>query len=240
MNYQYIIKNLIRKFSFDLVRFNRTSSYISRKLFLLGKYNIDTIIDVGANIGQYAQYIRNNGYRNNIISIEPLSNEYVMMSNTFSSDPRWSGVNCSLGAKNGKAILNVAGNSESSSFLKMHKTHEVACPESKYIDKIEVDVRTIDDVLSEYDINSESHLFLKIDTQGTEKKILEGAKNFLPYILGVQLELSICELYEGQESICDMLAYMTELGYHLMAIEHGYTDPVTNRLLQVDGLFFKC
>ena len=80
---------------------------------------------------------------------------------------------------------------------------------------------------------------LKIDSQGYEDLILDGAKEFLNKVVGVQIELSLLELYDGQMLFDKMYKKMSDMGYVLMHISPSFVSPKTGQLLQFDGLFFK-
>jgi hypothetical protein len=78
-----------------------------------------------------------------------------------------------------------------------------------------------------------------MDTQGYEKNILEGAKNSLMQIKGMQLEMALIPTYHEAKSFDEMYQYIQELGYKLETIESGYYNQKTGQLLEVDGVFFK-
>ena len=84
-----------------------------------------------------------------------------------------------------------------------------------------------------------SPTFLKIDVQGYEKFVLEGAPNLLKRVIGVQLELSLVPLYEGDTPYLRMLEFLESAGLHLTLIEPGFRDKNTGEDLQFDGVFFR-
>ena len=72
-----------------------------------------------------------------------------------------------------------------------------------------------------------------------EKAVIDGAIASTKRILGIQMELSLVPLYSGETLLTEMLEHMTRLGYTLMALEPGFSDPVTGQLVQVDCIFFR-
>jgi len=84
---------------------------------------------------------------------------------------------------------------------------------------------------------SERNVYLKIDTQGFEKQVLDGAARNLPRIDFVQIELSLAPLYAGALLLPEMNAYLVSLGYRLVALEPGFSDAKTGALLQLDGIY---
>ena len=81
-------------------------------------------------------------------------------------------------------------------------------------------------------------ILLKIDAQGYERNVLEGASASLEHIDLLQIELSLVSLYKGEDLIEDMIQYLRTLGYDLIALEDsGFSDPVSGHMMQVDGIF---
>ena len=143
-----------------------------------------------------------------------------------------------LGHQDGTITLNLAANSASSSVLPMLPAHAAADPESRYIGSENVDLRTLDSVEKDF-VTKAERIFLKLDVQGFEHKVLQGAEEFLNRVLGIQIELSLLPLYEGEHLFDPMLHYLEDLGYDLWSVIPGFVDPATSRLLQVDAIFFR-
>jgi len=99
-------------------------------------------------------------------------------------------------------------------------------------------VRTLDSMFSQI-AGARGNAFLKIDTQGFERRVIKGSRNSLHRIEGIQMEMSLVPLYETESLFPDLLQLMTALGYDLKLIEPGIHDPSTGAVLQVDGIFFR-
>jgi len=200
---------------------------------------IDLLFDVGANVGQFARNAREEGYRNTIVSFEPLSVAHGLLIQSAGGDERWIvHERCALGAAPGEATINVAQNSFSSSLLPMLATHSDAAPESVYIGKDLTRVITLDSVFDRYCTGGE-RVCLKIDTQGYEKQVLDGACASLSRIMAVQLELSVVPLYESQLLYRDFFDFFQDAGFILWSLTPGFTDLRTSQLLQFDALFVR-
>ena len=238
MGYRSAIRHLLRKVGYDIIKFDARNAPLVRRLRLLAYYGVDLIFDVGANVGQYGLEMRRASYKGRIVSFEPLTEAFRQLERAVRTDPRWEAVNLGLGYQDMQATLHVAGNSYSSSLLDILPQHIESAPNSSYVGEEEITVRTLDAVFDEYYRGGET-AFLKIDTQGYERHVLEGAAASLPRITGVQMELPLVALYAGETSFEDMLRYMADLGYTLMSLEPGFVDPKSGRLLQMDGLFFR-
>ena len=93
--------------------------------------------------------------------------------------------------------------------------------------------------LSTQHVRAGDKVFLKLDVQGYERLVLAGAKASLPRVHGLQLEMSLVPLYQGEASYTDLLGEMTALGFQLMSIEAAFRDPRSGQLLAMDGVFFR-
>lgn len=204
---------------------------------ILEHANIDLVLDVGANVGQFGHLLRGSGYRKKILSFEPLSAAYTELLNRASGDESWLvHPRCALGNQEGESEINVSLNSVSSSLLPMLNTHERAENSSVYVGKEKVQVYRLDEMVNQYNIG-ESRAFLKLDAQGYEWPIVEGASRLLPHLLGIYCELSLVPLYEGQLLWREMIDQLAQCGFVLWAFQNGFTDQRDGRQLQINGIF---
>lgn len=237
------IKHKIRKFlwriGYDVSRFNSVSHPIARRKALLKSYNIDLVLDIGANIGQFAEQMRSDvGYTGNIISFEPLSSEFELLKKKSDSDKKWKAIHCAIGDIEQKSQINIAGNSYSSSILSMLESHEKSAPDSKYVGQETIDIKTLDGIMDDLQIN-DANTYLKIDTQGFEGKVIKGAETSLSYIDTIQLEMSLSPLYENELLFNELYVILLAKGYTLVAFEPGFSDSKSGQMLQVDGIFHR-
>jgi FkbM family methyltransferase len=234
------IKKLSRSLGIDLKRYNIQTSEAAKMQRLLAYHNIDLVFDVGANIGQYAKLLRELGYSGRIVSFEPLSSAYSQLKAVSEKDPLWEiAPQAAIGNQDGEIIINIAGNSYSSSALPMLDAHLESAPESAYSGSETVKLSRLDIIAKNYIKSETKSIFLKIDVQGLEKQVLEGATAILPLVKGIKLELSLVPLYKGQVLFKEMIDIVEKLGYELYGIEPGFTAEKTGRMLQMDGIFFK-
>lgn len=211
---------------------------LCRRLKIMKHHHINVLFDIGAATGEYALKMRELGYAGKIISFEPLQQAFDVLSRRAAGDPKWEVCHHALGQSEGKALINVAGNSDSSSLLDMLHEHESSEPSSRYVRQEEICVKTVDSVFHRFCSNRDEAM-LKLDVQGFEKMVLEGAKETLSRVRMIQMELSIVPLYESQELFYEMICYLKEKGFELFSLENGFENPETGRLLQVDGLFVR-
>jgi FkbM family methyltransferase len=231
------LRKLLWSFGYDLAKFTPTAHPLARKRQMLEAYEIDTVLDVGANAGQFARQLRRDlGYRQRILSFEPLSGAFARLRTHAQGDPAWQVFNFALGDVEERREINVAANSQSSSLLGMLPRHESAAPEARVIGREAIEIRTLDSLFGEL-CREARHVYLKIDTQGYESKVLKGAEKSLAGIGTVQLEMSLVPLYDGELLLNEMCALLSGKGYTLVALDNGFSDPASGQLLQVDGVF---
>lgn len=222
----------------DPVRSQPIPPALARRRKLLEGYKIDIVLDVGANTGQYGKELRAIGYKGRIVSFEPLTSAYKELLKTANSDGSWIALRFALGDAEGKAVLNIAGNSMSSSILDMLPSHAKSAPESQYVGREQVEVRTLDSVFDTI-CSQEQSILLKIDTQGFEKHVLDGAERSLRFINTIQLEMSLIPLYQGELLFPELSQLLYQKGYRLASIEPVFADRETGQLLQIDGIFHR-
>jgi FkbM family methyltransferase len=206
-------------------------------MILLSNNDISVVFDVGANSGQYGKMLRESGYRGRIVSFEPLTTAYKYLVNNARHDPNWQTVNVALGNFDGKTIINISANSWSSSLVDILPTHLKIFPDSVYVGREEITVRKLDSIISEYDVGKDN-IYLKIDTQGYERKVLEGAESSLSNIIGVEVESSLIPLYQDELLLPEMLSFMNIRGYTLLSVDPALINPSTGQVLQIDCIFF--
>ncbi len=233
-----LLKRLVRRTGFDIVRFRPRTSPVARRMRLFRFHGINLVLDVGASSGGYALDLRSTGYRGRIVSFEPLSAPFAQLEARSSGDAAWDAVHAALGLEAGRRRLNVAANSESSSFLETDPRHVAAFPGARYVGSETVTVARLDDIFRDH-FRAGERAFVKIDAQGYERQILEGAAESLPAICGVQVEMSLVPMYEGEARMTDLVTFLEKEGFVLMSVQPVVEDPASGQLLQIDGLFFR-
>jgi FkbM family methyltransferase len=231
------IRRLLQRAGLDLISFRPTRHPIARRTYLFERHGIDCVLDIGANAGQYGHFLRRIGYQGRIISFEPISAAFASLSAAAREDAAWEARNLALGEAEGSITINVSQNSESSSILAMLPSHLKAHPDSRYVATETARVTTLAEVLRH--LPATRGTFVKVDTQGYERNVIAGAGDSLGAVAGVQLEMSLVPLYEGEWLMPEMINFMKSRGFILMSLEPGTSDRETGQLLQTDGLFFR-
>lgn len=236
---------MLHRLGLDIVKYRKRSKEppLAYWEVCLGKllvaHQVDLVLDVGANVGQYASSLFRIGFEGRVVSFEPLAAAYHQLLERSLSNPKWEvAERCALGDRTGEISLNVANNSVSSSALPMLKSHQDAAPDSVYIGAEITKLVTLDSVADEY-IRDARCPFLKLDVQGYEETALRGATETLSKVVGIQLEMSLVPLYQGELPFRQMLDRISARGFELQLLIPGFSDPDSGRLLQVDGIFFR-
>ncbi|RCW50899.1 FkbM family methyltransferase [Paenibacillus prosopidis] len=208
------------------------------RMAILRNYGITVFIDGGANKGQFAQNIRLSGYNGRIISFEPASAEFVQLAQLAAPDPLWDCHKIALGAAEGYVNINLAGNSYSSSLLPMLDQHLISAPDSKYIGVETVRIGCLDNDCSEL-LPETDRVYLKLDLQGYEMEALKGANNILKMTSAIEMELALVPLYSGQTLFTEMINFLAQFGFQLHYCEINFTDSVTGKILELNGIFLQ-
>ena len=202
-------------------------------------FQIDVVLDVGANVGQYALSVRESHFRKKIVSFEPLSDAHKRLVEKSKTDGNWIvHQRCAVGSAIGETEINISKNYDSSSLLPMLAAHSDAAPNSRYIGKERVKVITLDSIYNLY-CTINDRVFLKIDAQGYEKEVLDGAKECLKHIKGVKVELSVVPLYASQNTYEYFFQFFKTHGFVLWSLMPVFSNPKTGQMLQFDAEFIK-
>lgn len=239
MGIKHQIRKLFWKVGVDFTRYNAELSPSLRRKKLISSYSVNKILDVGANEGQFATEMRDDlGFTGKIFSFEPLSTVFPLLKKQADSDPDWTAYHFALGDENTDQIINISANTQSSSLLDMLPAHLDAAPDSRYTDDETISVKTLDSIFGDIYQPGDS-IYMKIDTQGYESKVIRGAAGSLDRIGTIQLEMALTPLYRDEELFIDMYQSMVGHGYELVSIETGYVNERTGQLLQLDGIFHR-
>jgi FkbM family methyltransferase len=182
-----------------------------RRLFKL--LDIDLVVDVGANRGQFADFVRHRvGYQGALLSFEPIPELADELARRARKDPAWTVVGKALGAKSETRHFHRVQSSPMSSLLKpsAHATSQYAAFNTVQ-EMLQIEVDTLDAALDAYP--QCRNVYLKLDVQGYERHVLDGAKASLSVIAALQSELNVVPLYEGQPHYLELLQHIDGLGY---------------------------
>jgi FkbM family methyltransferase len=217
---------------------HRLNRPLRRRKKLLCHFGITKVLDVGANTGQYAKELRKINFEGTIISFEPISSIFEVLKKNMKNDTKTVVKNFALGDKNETKLINIAKNLASSSFLSRAKHLEENAKQTEYISEEKVEIKVLDSIFDTI-CDENDVVFLKLDTQGYEKNILNGAKESLKKIKGIQIELALKPSYKEAPNFKEIFKIIEESGFKMYSIEEGFEDEKTGQLLEIDGIFFR-
>ncbi len=206
---------------------------------ILEKYEINVVLDVGANRGQYADFLRNNAnYNKTIISFEPIPSVFEELKNNASSDPGWNVYNLALGNRDGKEKINLSDNSLFSSFLISNKyCEERFGSEAAGAKQEPVTIRRLEGLFNEIKIDpGTARIYLKMDTQGYDLEVFSGLGDKRKYISVLQSELSVTPIYEGMPHLTESISFFEAAGFELAGLFPVNRDQSTLQVIEYDCL----
>jgi FkbM family methyltransferase len=233
------LQRLARRLGYDLTPRRKAKAPTAQLVAVLAHFRITCVLDVGANVGQYGARLREWGYPGRIVSFEPQASAHAALARRAAADPAWQvAPPMALGSSNGAIELEVSAESDMSSVLPQSALLRRVSPSSAVVRKETVPLHRLDEVAGSY-LTPEDRVFLKIDTQGYEAEVLAGAGRLLERLAGIQLEMSLVPLYEGERDFRAMLDDLAALGFEPYLLLPGYFERKIARQLQVDGVFMR-
>ncbi len=231
------IKRLAKRYGYEILGPPLAFAAHHTLIALIRQQEINLVLDVGANTGQFVGELRASGYAGRIVSFEPLATAHEQLCRQAASDAMWTIADrTAIGAAPGSVEIHVSGNSVSSSILDMLPSHSEAEPESNYVGTETVPVNRLDDLCP---LTAQDRVLLKIDVQGYERQVLDGAQRVLESCRAVISEMSLVPLYDGQVLARDLWDLLAAQGFEAWSLEPGFRHPASGRMLQLDGVFVR-
>jgi FkbM family methyltransferase len=214
-----------------------------RQLFEM--LEIDCVLDVGANIGQFHEFLRLHvGYTGRVISFEPVTEMFERLRRAAESDPSWSVHHLALGDADRSAEIGVMAERTLSSLLPRNEESLRAMGYEKYLRETEVarteviPVKRLDAIYDEVVPGDARRAFLKSDTQGYDMAVIRGATGCLDRLRAIQVELPVMEVYRGAPDYLNALAELSEAGYELTGLFPVQRD-ATLRVVNLDAVLLR-
>ncbi len=225
------IKRFLNRFGYDVKKYRSTIDTTIRPL------GIQTIIDIGANMGHYARDMRKLFPEAQIYSFEPLSDCFKSLENEMRGDARFKAFNTALGESKGEATINRSSFHPSSSLLPMSAIHKKLYPKSANSVSEKIRIERLDDVLKNEALAP--GILIKMDVQGFEDKVIGGAKETLGRADVAVIETSYVPLYENQPLFDDIYMLMRGLGFSYYGDMARHYSKENDRLVYEDSIFIK-
>jgi FkbM family methyltransferase len=216
----------------------RLGGYLAREqiAWVLRELGITCVLDVGANVGQYARMLRGAGYTGRIVSFEPLPHLVEELRRASRDDPDWVVMDCGLGDEDTKAEINVVRGTMSSMLEPSAFGEGWSRKLRDRGDRTEtVSIRRLDGVLDDATAGlEEPRVYLKMDTQGYDLQAFSGAGERVGEILGLQSELSCVPIYDGMPRLPEQVKVYEEKGFEITGLFPVSRDVSTLRVIEFD------
>lgn len=208
-----------------------------RQYHWLADENINTIIDIGASIGQFAFRMHKLIPHANVYSFEPLIDSFEQLCEKTKNNPKFKCFNFALGNEQGRKLIFHNKYSESSSLLPMEQLHAEAFPFTKDAAQEYIEIRTLDAAAESMKLDKE--ILIKIDVQGFEDKVILGGEKTIGQAKILIVETSFETLYKGQPLFDNIYSMLTSRGFIFKGCEDTLYNPKDGRILQCNSIFVR-
>jgi FkbM family methyltransferase len=201
---------------------------------LLSRLQVDCVLDVGANLGQYAAELRMIGFRGLVISFEPTPSLHAQIAKWSKSHPKWVTMDVALGKESGTVPFNIMEVSALNSFHQPSTAEtDSFAPVNSVVETVEVRVEALNELLPRLqDQYGFKRPFLKMDTQGHDIDVFDGASAVLDRLVGLQSEVSVKRIYEDTLHWTDAIAHYEKGGFDLAGLYK--VNPGNAELVELD------
>jgi FkbM family methyltransferase len=231
------VKGVARRLGVELTRFDPSSTIDARRMRILAAHGITLALDVGANTGQFARLLRMSGFKGRIVSFEPLSDAFAQLERSTTEDENWECLQVALGVSNEIAEIGVGESSVTSSLLTVEpQLASIAGWRRTGTESVRVVPL---DSLAPTLIRRDDKPFLKMDVQGYELVVLQGATETLGHVEVIEVELMLSSHYVDQSSYLEVLEFLHRAGFSLVSVEPGYVHPSSGHVSWIDGIFIR-
>lgn len=205
---------------------------------MLRLHQIDLVLDVGANRGQFARLVRQLGYTGDIVSFEPQSHCRIELETAAQSDPRWTVVPCAVGNAPAELDLHVYADDTFSSLYQANDTAQRrfgSLVSTRQVERVRV-IR-LDDWWAEFAAGPARRILLKTDTQGNDLAVLDGTTEVLRQTHAIIVEASYVPIYQGTPQFAELAAWATSQGFVPSGIFPISHDSANLALIEADCVF---
>jgi FkbM family methyltransferase len=232
------INNFLHHFGYQLTKYPFSKRQIDSGYFRwLQNIGIRTILDVGANEGQFIKKITKILPEAKIYSFEPLKDSFIKLEKLVSAKKNITAFNFALGDNEKESLINKNEYSPSSSLLELTDLHKNAFPVTKKVKEEKIYVKVLDKIVNELELKKK--VFLKIDVQGYELNVLRGAENTIKDVDIILIETSFYELYTNQPLFNDIYSFLSNKGFNYFGSFEQLYDERDGKILQADSIFIR-
>jgi len=230
------VRTLLHVMGYDVVRYESSPE---RTLLGLVKPTVGAVIDIGANVGQFARIANKHFPQATLFCFEPLPSAFAALETwaAHRAPGKIQLFNIALGDTIERVPMYVHADHEvSSSLLETTELVEALYPLTKAQTPIQVDITTLDEAMSPFLADIEGDLLIKLDVQGFEDRVLRGATKTLERAQSVILEIGLDPLYRAQAQFEGLVSILNGRGFRY-AGNLGQTYASDGHVVFVDAVF---
>ena len=212
------------------------SDFVARRhiSWVLRELRVNVVLDVGANLGQYAEMLRRNGYSGRIVSFEPVAALTAALREKAARDDHWQVHGYALGEEEGEADINVVPGTMSS----LLRASEFGRGWSKRLRASRTEtirIRRLQDVIDDATAGmKDPRVYLKMDTQGFDLATFRGAGDRVTELLALQSEVSCVPIYDDMPRLAEQITEYERAGFEITGMFPVTRDRPTLRVIEFD------
>lgn len=231
------IRRLAQAFGYSLEKTKRQVTLPAHLQSVFSHGGIDCVLDVGANRGTYGAMLRGMGYRNHIVSFEPLAGVFAQLQRRAAGDSRWSTLCMALGEQEESRSMVRHERSDISSLLPLNALGG-ALFGTRAVSEEPIRIRRGDSMWPEVVPAGSKGVFLKTDTQGFDMNVLRGFGERLRDIRGIQIEAAFKPIYQGMPLYTEVLTFLEQAGFSLSGV-YPVSRNDAHAIIEADFVFVR-
>jgi FkbM family methyltransferase len=201
---------------------------------VVGGMELASVVDIGANVGQFSLLVRALHSAARIVAFEPLPEAAARYRQVFDGDGRVTLHEAAVSPEAGTATMHVSAAADSSSLLPIAERQSELFPGTEEVGTTDVAVGPLDQFVNVSEVQAPA--MLKIDVQGFELEVLRGSVTLLPSFGHVYVEASFEALYEDQALFADVEAFLVSQGFEEVG-RYNVAQTEEGTPIQADFLF---
>lgn len=236
-----VIKNIFEIFGLEIntIKGKQQLAYKNeiQRLRTVGRTPFASILDIGANTGQFAAHARVAFPMATIISFEPIEACFVELKRRFAGDENFHAYNCAIGRSNRQTTFYSNDYAPSSSMLQIADRHVTHYPKTAHTTATTIEEKMFEEVVNLSSLSKPC--LIKIDVQGYELEVIRNNANMLKLADAVIIETSFEKLYKSQPLFDEVYQFMLKLGFVYGGSYDQLYAPRTHQIIQADAIFYK-
>lgn len=238
MDSKRLIRKILNKLGYEIRRVNDASGKYSPDMWtwLVSSGQIRTVVDIGANNGEFAEYLSSYFDAKQTIAIEPLPTYAEQIRRRAKTIRNLTVHECAVADCEGHTTLFENAYAPASSLLPVSRLSMDEFPQTAgRQQEISVAVHRLDDLIDPHDLEAE--VLIKVDVQGLEDKVIQGGERIFRAAKYVLIEMSCVAMYDGQPLFEEVHELLASIGFRFAGIKNQVDSPTTGQPLFLHCLY---